>query len=200
MTPSRLIHGSSGGEQAAGWIIQLGRGERCLQIVAAGDQDGAVAEEGRGLASARLPHRPGAPEQPGSSVINFGRSQRPVRPVLIATSEQHPAVRQEGRRGVAPGHRHVAGRRENAGGGPVNFRGVDVGSVVAAGDQDGGVRQQRGGVVAARHVHGSGQREGSGRGVVKFGRGQGRSRARALIAPGNQDPTVPEQCHRRVES
>ncbi len=110
---SRAGHGPGRAERARTRVVQLRRRQvvdiGVLVELAAGDQDLAVGEQGRGVVHATRCHGPGQRERPGARVvqlrrIGYGTSGD------SASGDQDPAVGQQCR-GVPPsGDRHRPGR------------------------------------------------------------------------------------------
>jgi len=60
------------GPSRALWLVQLRRGESRCSVGTSGDQDAAVGDQGRSVASANGSHRPGQAECAALGVIQFG--------------------------------------------------------------------------------------------------------------------------------
>ena len=88
---------------------------RAVQADAAGEQDGAVVEHGRGVRLTHPLHVRAAHEQPGRRLVVLGRL--PIggggRLHRLAAGDEHPAVRQEAR-GVAAPIRRQRGAEDGA--------------------------------------------------------------------------------------
>ena len=143
------------------------------RVVAAGDQQCAVRQHGRGVAGARLPQRHGhGLERPRRRVeqlrgVETGRVLSPAR-------DQHPTVAEQRRGVVGARHHRAAHDREGARGGIEDLRLADwPAGVLPADDQDATVAEHGGGMSQARYLKLGSSRDLRPRRAGKRGDGEG---------------------------
>ena len=154
-------HGPCRGPRLGGGVVQLGRGQHAIRVVATDHQHSSARQQGCGVPPPRLDHGAHGRPRPATRVVQLGGGKGWAIAADLAPRHQDRPIREK-RGGVAPSDlRHGPGGAPGAGDRVVQFSGGEIEQTVelsAADGQHPAIGEERRRVPNPRLDHAAGDR------------------------------------------